>query len=264
MRRALWMLLTLALVQAADSPAGAAAQKTAIVVELFTSEGCSDCPPADTLLATLVAKQPAGAQVIGLGEHVDYWDRQGWKDRFSSATLTDRQQIYGAHFRLDSVYTPQMVVDGQTEFVGSDSRSAASAIERAIRSPHASVRIDVDDADRPAASGRSVDARSIVVRVTVSNMPPPGRGEHADVVVAVTEDHLRSNVTAGENHGRSLSHTAVVRSMTTIGPAVGEAPVTAQIPIAASWNRDELNIVAFVQEQHGRSIVGAAAMPLRR
>ncbi len=94
---------------------------TPVIVELFTSEGCSDCPPADTLLEKLIATQPiAGAEIIGLGQHVDYWDRLGWKDRFSSAALTARQQLYQTRFGTESIYTPQMVVDGRAEFVGSD------------------------------------------------------------------------------------------------------------------------------------------------
>src|SRR6185295_16209008 len=94
---------------------------TPVIVELFTSEGCSDCPPADTLLDRLIATQPvAGAEIIGLGQHVDYWDRLGWKDRFSSAALTNRQRQYQARFNTESIYTPQMVVDGRAEFVGSD------------------------------------------------------------------------------------------------------------------------------------------------
>src|SRR5438309_4363112 len=115
----------------------AAPAATPVLVELFTSEGCSDCPPADALLEKLIATQPiAGAEVIGLGQHVDYWDQQGWKDRFSSAALTNRQHVYGASFALESVYTPQMIVDGRAQFVGSDGNAARKAIERAIASPH--------------------------------------------------------------------------------------------------------------------------------
>src|SRR5437867_3002658 len=122
-----------------------AAPPTPILVELFTSEGCSDCPPADALLEKLIAGQPAsGVAIIGLGQHVDYWDRLGWKDRFSSAALTERQQLYQARFRTESIYTPQMVVDGRAELVGSDTTAARRAIERALTSPHGVVRIDMD------------------------------------------------------------------------------------------------------------------------
>src|SRR6478752_4847234 len=113
---------------------------TPVIVELFTSEGCSDCPPADTLLEKLIATQPiAGAEIIGLGQHVDYWDRLGWKDRFSSSALTARQQLYQTRFATDSIYTPQMVVDGRAEFVGSDASAARKAIERTLTAPHGTI-----------------------------------------------------------------------------------------------------------------------------
>jgi hypothetical protein len=233
---------------------------TPVVVELFTSEGCSDCPPADVVLQKLIEAQPvAGADVIALGEHVDYWDQLGWKDRFSSATLTNRQHVYGAHFNLESVYTPQMVVDGRAEFVGSDGKAAVKAIARALASPHAVVRIEADDEAHPSRG----DATSISVRVSVDRSHLAG-GERADVVVAVTEDRLRTEVIRGENHGRTLTHAAVVRSMTTIGQTTsGESSLRAEIPIGAGWNRDALNVVAFVQEQRGRAILGASAVALR-
>ena len=107
---------------------------TPVILELFTSEGCSDCPPADTLLETLIATQPVpGVEIIGLGQHVDYWDRLGWKDRFSSAALTNRQQLYQTRFNTESIYTPQMVVDGRAEFVGSDAGAARRALEKYAR-----------------------------------------------------------------------------------------------------------------------------------
>src|SRR5712691_315708 len=136
-----------------------AAAPMPILVELFTSEGCSDCPPADTVLGQLIRTQPiGGAEIIGLGEHVDYWDRLGWKDRFSSAALTGRQQLYQARFRTESIYTPQIVVDGRAELVGSDTNAARRAIERSLTSPHGVVRIDIDD------------AKSVALQVTVSGL----------------------------------------------------------------------------------------------
>jgi hypothetical protein len=227
-----------------------------VLVELFTSEGCSDCPPADTVLEKLIATQPvAGAEVIGLGQHVDYWDELGWKDRFSSAALTNRQHIYGASFALESVYTPQMIVDGRAQFVGSDANAARKAIERAIAAPHGVVTMTVD----------AGDAQRVALHVSATNLPKPGRGDHADVIVAITEDHLRSTVTRGENHGRTLTHAAVVRSMTTIGEAAadGSASARAEIAIAPDWQRDRLKVVAFVQERRGRAVLASASAPLQ-
>jgi hypothetical protein len=241
---------------AADSAAVHAAGRTAVVVELFTSEGCSDCPPADAVLAKLIAEQPvAGAAIIGLGEHVDYWDQLGWKDRFSSAALTNRQQVYGTQFNLDSVYTPQMVVDGRAQFVGSDGGAARKAIERAAAAAHATVTITIDSASE----------RAVAATVAVADLPKPGRGDRVEIHVAVTEDHVSSEVKRGENRGRTLTHAAVVRSMTTVGQAAadGRASAHAEIPLGADWRRDQLTIVAFVQEQRGRAILASAAVPLQ-
>jgi hypothetical protein len=232
----------------------AAAATTPVLVELFTSEGCSDCPPADTVLQKLIDASPvAGAQVIGLGQHVDYWDRLGWKDRFSSAALTDRQRVYANRFANESIYTPQMVVDGRAEFVGSDASAARKAIERTLKAQHGIVQIDV----RPLAGDRAP------VAVVVRDVPPLDRGDHADIIIAITEDGLRSNVTRGENNGRVLRHAAVVRSLGTIGEASGGAgEAKTEIPIAADWARPHLKVVAFVQARSGRTVLASAAVPL--
>jgi hypothetical protein len=238
----------------------AAGPPVPIIVELFTSEGCSSCPPADALLQKLLDTQPlTGAQIIGLGEHVDYWDHQGWKDRFSSAALTSRQHVYGARFSNESVYTPQMVVDGRAEFVGSDAGAARKALERAQTLSHGTVRIDFDT--RGTANGAS--ARAIAVTVTSSDLPRAG-SDRVDVIVAVTEDRLRSDVTRGENHGRVLTHAAVVRYLAPAGEAARDTPSTvhAEIPIAADWQRAQLKVVAFVQERRSRAILAAAALPV--
>jgi hypothetical protein len=232
-----------------------------IVVELFTSEGCSSCPPADVFLQKLVETQPvAGAQIIALGEHVDYWDQQGWKDRFASASLTSRQQVYGARFNTDSVYTPQMIVDGRTEFVGSDANTARRALERAAAKPHGRVHIAFDDSRNAGAAAGS--GRAVAVAITTTDLPR--NADRADVVIAVTEDRLRSDVTRGENHGRVLTHAAVVRYLAPAGEAArdAESTVRAEIPIASDWQRSQLTIVAFVQERRSRTILAAAALPV--
>lgn len=227
---------------------------TPVVVELFTSEGCSSCPPADALLQRLAATGQDGLRVIALGEHVDYWDRLGWKDRFSSRELTGRQQTYASRFNIDDIYTPQMVVDGRTEFVGSDAAAARSAIAKAAAARHGIIAIDVVPAD-------SVDRGRVSLNVT--HLPPVSRGDHADILLGITEDHLQSDVKAGENRGRVLAHAPVVRKLTTIGEVTGESGSAAtELTIAPDWRREHLTIVAFVQERRSRTVLAAASLPL--
>jgi hypothetical protein len=245
------LVLLVAMLSISHGSRARAAEPATIIVELFTSEGCSSCPPADALLRQLADTQPiAGAQVIALGEHVDYWDQQGWKDRFSSAALTQRQQTYAQAFRVESIYTPQMVVDGRAQLVGSDAASARRAIGQALSAPHGTVRLALEPhGDR------------VGVVVSPSDLPAPGRGDHAELVLAITEDALTSDVRRGENRGRVLTHTAVVRLLTTIGE-VGKEPVQREIAIDPAWQRDRVKLVAFVQEARSRRIVAAAAVPL--
>ena len=227
-----------------------------IVLELFTSEGCSSCPPADRFLQKLIESQPAAdVQIVALGEHVDYWDRLGWKDRFSSAHLTARQQTYGTRFNLESVYTPQIVVDGRTELVGTDASAARRAIDAARARPHGVVKIAINPA-----------SQALRVTVTASELPPLSRGDHADIVLAITEDHLTSEVKRGENQGRVLTHAAVVRHLAAIGEADAAAPSTVQttIPLGPDWVIGELKVIAFVQERRGRAILASAVEPLGR
>ena len=226
---------------------------TPVVVELFTSEGCSSCPPADDLLGALVGTQPvAGAEVVALEEHVDYWDELGWKDPFSSAALTDRQRRYAAAFHSDDIYTPQMVVDGRAGFVGSDASAARRAIGKARRDEHGALAIAVT----AAGDGRAT------VSLTAGPLPASAHGA-ADLLLAVTEDHLQSAVTRGENHGRTLRHAALVRSLSTVGqvPAAG-ATMRGDVVLAPGWNRAALKVVAFVQERGSRRVLAAAVVPL--
>src|SRR5882724_3062867 len=136
-----YSLLALSLLAAGTLPGQS---RVPVIVELFTSEGCSSCPPADNVLSRMEREQPVeGVEIIALGEHVDYWDQLGWKDRFSSPLFTARQQEYGQIFHLESVYTPQMVVNGAKEVLGSDSRAVQEAIRAAAKEPHAEVAISM-------------------------------------------------------------------------------------------------------------------------
>jgi len=219
--------------------------QTPVLVELFTSEGCSSCPPADLLLARLESTQPvAGAHIIVLSEHVDYWDRLGWRDPFSSAQFTARQQEYAQVFRDNGPYTPEMVVDGATGFVGSESALALKAIAQAARAPKAAVRIS-------AQTGKvSIQAEGVV--------------RNADVMLAITEGNLLSHVLKGENAGRRLPHTAVVRSLRWVGQAKHGETFTAEldVPPQKSWKPADVRAVVFLQDKSSRKMLGAAEMPL--
>jgi hypothetical protein len=235
--------------------------RSPVIVELFTSEGCSSCPPADAVLERLQRTQPvAGAQVIALGEHVDYWNYIGWSDPFSSAAFSARQETYArALGQQDNVYTPQMIVDGQTEFNGSAMNKALDAIAKAARSPKADVRIVIPE------TKTQEDNQKVRLNVSVKNVPPVNRGDEAEVILALTQDKLSSNVTRGENSGRKLAHAAVVREMRALGrvdPATKTFDSEKTIAIADSWKRDDLRVVVFVQERAHRRVLGAAVLNL--
>jgi hypothetical protein len=235
--------------------------RSPVIVELFTSEGCSSCPPADAVLERLQQTQPvAGAEVIALSEHVDYWNYIGWSDPFSSAAFSARQETYArALGQQDRVYTPQMIVDGQTEFNGSVMNKALEAIAKAARSPKADVRIVIPE------TKTQKDNQEIRFNVSVKNVPPVDRGDVAEVILALTEDKLSSNVTRGENSGRKLAHTAVVREMRALGrvdPATKTFDSEKTMAIADRWKRDDLRVVVFVQERAQRRVLGAAVLNL--
>ena len=249
MHRAFALLIVVCL-SMANGTAAAPEAAVPVLVELFTAEGCSSCPPADTLLEKMIESQPAGgAEIVGLGEHVDYWDRLGWKDRFSSAALTSRQQKYADRSKSAEIYTPQMVVDGQDAFVGTDLNAARRAIERAIAAPHGVVRLALDLSDANVAR----------VTATVSGLPPSSPGDRADLLVAVTEDRLRTDVKRGENQGRTLTHAAVVRDLRTVADAPSPSfSAEAKIKLASDWVRPHLKVVAFVQERSSRRVLATA------
>src|SRR2546426_9999954 len=169
----LMILMSFAFAALAESP------RTPVLVELFTSEGCSSCPPADLLLGRLQQSQPvAGVEVISLSEHVDYWNQLGWKDPFSSAGFSERQRQYAAVLRGDGVYTPQMVVDGRAGFVGSETQTALRTIAEAAKKPKATVTL-------------RCGGNPSTLAVRIEDIP----GADADVALAIAENGLQSNVT---------------------------------------------------------------------
>lgn len=228
--------------------------RTPVVVELFTSEGCSSCPPADALLMRLAEEQGLGnAEVIALEEHVDYWNNLGWADPFSSGSWTARQYNYAGVLGNGNPYTPQMVVDGQAEFVGSSKWRASRAIQEAAGRVKTSVTLKYD-----GANGADV----VKVSANVGKLADPTPGDSAQVWLAISETGLHSAVSRGENAGEDLHHAAVVRTLHRIGEAKGdiEASFTgeANVSLQKSWKRENLRAVLFVQEKKSLRILGAA------
>jgi len=233
--------------------AQAQSERIPVIVELFTSEGCSSCPPADELLSKLETLQPVeGAEIIGLEEHVDYWNHDGWVDPYSSSEWTSRQEEYVEKFKGKSPYTPQMVVDGQSQFVGDNARDALQAVREDAQRTKTQVSITAD------GSGKK-DAERIEVRIgnASSQLQEP-----ADVLLVVTEEGLGTAVKAGENAGKDVKHAAVVRYFHKIGSLSSKdsSPfdVHQEVKFKSDWKRENLHIVVFVQERKSLRILGAA------
>jgi hypothetical protein len=242
--------IAVAVVSAGRERSAPPAGRVAVVVELFTSEGCSSCPPADAVLIDLLNRQPvAGAEIIGLSEHVDYWDRQGWRDPFSDHSFTQRQSAYAASGGSNDVYTPQMFVDGGAPFVGSDRAQAIDAITRAAAAPKPAVSLQL-----PSKPPEVLTVNVAASRATAS----------APVWLAIVEDGLSSSVTGGENSGRSLRHAAVTRRLVSIGKTDKDGSFAREVPLNLDpkWKRTSLHAIVIVQPASVGHVAAAATIAL--
>ena len=232
--------------QPVDTEKGA---KTPVLVELFTSEGCSSCPPADSLLIELDREQPVdGAEIITLGFHVDYWDSRQWRDRFSSAAFTRRQQEYASHLKSGSTYTPEAVIDGTVEAVGNNDRAVKGGISAGVSVAKALISSQIV-ADK--------------IRLDISEIPS---SKASTVYLAVAENGLNSNVSGGENGGQHLYHVSVVRDLRAVGKIDGgqtNAKFEVAIPTNADWKAANLRYVVFVQENGNMRILGVKKITLK-
>jgi hypothetical protein len=222
-----------------------------VLVELFTSEGCSSCPPADLFVQKLDADQPvAGVQLIVLSEHVDYWDHDGWKDPNSSASLTDRQSSYERAFGLKTPYTPQIIVDGTSVVRMGEAQQAEDIFQKAKVTPKIPVRIDDVKVDTGTPS---------VLRARIETDASFDR-RNADVYVAVAVERVESQVLRGENSGRHLIHVAVVQELTKVGKLrKGKSfDQAVQLELKPGLDPKNLRLVAFVQEPGPGRVLGAA------
>jgi hypothetical protein len=238
-----------------ESGSGDDGSRTPVLIELFTSEGCSDCPPADALLQELDRSQPIqGVELIVLSEHVDYWDDDGWRDPYSSHAYSERQRAYANHLALSSVYTPQMVVDGRFEFVGSDRKQAIVAIENATKAEKVPVRI---------SSVRTGAGDAVAVRVEAGELPSSIAATSADVLVATADESDESHVSRGENAGRTLRHVAVLRSITRVGIVNRSSGFSREISVnVKNASTERLRIVVILQETTARRVLGVGSARL--
>jgi len=253
------VLLGASLAIAADNPNPQAAPQSGsaapVLVELFTSEGCSSCPPADAMLANLDRLQPvAGAQIIVLEEHVDYWNHDGWTDKYSSSAITERQNEYGHRFKLNDVYTPEMVVDGDTQFNGSEPKAALAAIEAARSKSKVPVEVSVF----------ALDGKGLHAHVNVDALPAALGVRKADIFFAVALNSAESQVLRGENKGRDLKHVAVAITLTKVGTVEDRSAFSREVVVKlpSGVDRSNLRVIAFVQKSDSGPVLGASLLPV--
>ena len=221
-----------------------AGEKGFVVMELFTSQGCSSCPPADEILGNYAMKNDE--HIIPIAFHVDYWDRLGWIDSFSNSKYTQRQHDYAAKFNLESVYTPQLIVNGQKEMVGSGQERISTVVDNYLKE-NAAVMISISN---PAAISNKV-----VVFYTLSTLQP-----NTSINGALIQDKVVTQIKAGENRGVELNNYNVARDFITIPLSDTFGKITLQLPKGSITSG--YSIVLFVQDNASRKITGAARVKL--
>jgi hypothetical protein len=229
--------------------------KTTVVLELFTSEGCSSCPPADRLLQSLDDQQPfSGAELIVLSEHVDYWNGDGWVDPYSSSLFTERQKSYEDRLGVDSAYTPQAVIDGERQAIGGDAGAIRRAVEASLQEKRVSLTVG------------NVIVQGNRIQFHLTSADVPNTAAPATLYVALADNLVRSRVGGGENNGRSLTHVAVLRTLTSFGTIKPGSSLAKDVslPIPARTGANGFRIVALLQENKSRRIIGAAYQKIQR
>ena len=240
--------------QAQNTTAGAAGKPAqgAVLVELFTSEGCSSCPPADALLRQVNGTQTRGGKmIVGISEHVTYWNSLGWSDPFSSPANTERQNDYGERFHLDGVYTPQMVINGSQQIVGSDHGALARAVQKEEEEP-SPISLHI--------LSLQVEGGAVTVAYSASGAVPL---HGADLIAVLADDYDRSNVLHGENSGETLAHVAVTRSLTRVArlQSAGERMFQVELP-ASFQTAARHHLILFAQTPGNGRVLAVDTRPL--
>lgn len=225
------------------------ATKSGVLVELFTSQGCSSCPPADRFLSELADR--ADLEVIPLSFHVDYWNYIGWTDPFSSPRWSDRQRRYAKVFGGDRIYTPQIVVAGRWEGVGSQRQEISRLLERATAEP---VLAQWNLSTELLSNGR------LQLVLGANRLDPALRSKKLKCWVAIVESDLVTLVRSGENASKRLRNDRVVRYLRKVlefGPAAHSSDASFEIVLEDDWRRDRLSVVVFLQDSDSLRIYGA-------
>jgi hypothetical protein len=222
---------------------GAAAlpDKAPILIELFTSEGCSSCPAADGYLAAL---RKSNANIILLGEHVDYWNNLGWKDPFSSSTWTERQRNYCLKLGVSGCYTPQTVINGKRECVGSNQAAVQQAISETAKSLTTAVDL------------RLIKQKANSVDISVAVRNANNTRNTTNLEIFLVEDGVSVNVPRGENGGRQLSHDGVIRAHSVIRSIKSGSVSLASLPVETASHSRNFRVVALAEDENGP--IGAA------
>ena len=208
------------------------------LLELYTSEGCSSCPPADELLGK-IQNELKDKNVYVLSYHVDYWDKQGWKDIFSNADYTKRQYDYAKYMGKDPIYTPQVIINGKIDYIGSQETSLRNGIKSALSKP-ASTNLSLE---------ASQNANSLAVNYNVE-----GTSKNSRLLIAVVQKEAKSNVKRGENAHRVLSHYQIVRNLQSVDLNKAKKGTTS-VHLPKNYNAQDFEIVGFVQDMNSGAIL---------
>lgn len=226
-------------------------KKQTVLVELFTSEYCPTCPPAEALLRQLENEQPnADAEIITLALHVNYWDAPGYKDKFASPIFTRRQEIYSQKFKINETYTPQMIVDGEKYFVGSNLQKASRAIKDSIKSEKADVEITVETDEK---------YKQKKLRAKITNLP---KHENSTVFLVFAEDKPKDEASKSV---RNVSRVSIVRALQGLGMITAEQnefQAETFLQFQPDWKKENLKLIVFVQENRSRKIIGSGRINL--
>lgn len=222
-------------------------QKGFALLELFTSEGCSSCPPADELMGK-IQNEYKDSNVYVLAYHVDYWDKQGWKDIFSNPDYTKRQYEYAKFLGKEPIYTPQVIINGKADYIGSQETVVRNAIKGTLA--------------KPAVVDLYLEATPINNSLSV-NYSVAGTSKNSKLLIAIVQKSAKSNVKRGENAHRILSHYQIVQHLHTINLTMDRSGI-AIIHVPKDFNTKDFEVIGFVQDMNNGSVLGASKATLQQ